>query len=110
MPTYRAKVGAGGVVALPPELVEKLNIREDAEVEFFVTLAGEVFFHAITGKAEGWKGLFPVERRSPPISIREMDEAVGEALVEDDERIRGQRASATPPPAADATPWGFVAG
>jgi len=88
MPTYRAKVGAGGLVALPPELVEKLNIREGVDVEFFVTFAGEVFFHAITGKAEGWKGLLRAERRSPPLSIREMDEAVSEALVEDDERIK----------------------
>lgn len=98
MPTYRTKVGAGGLVDLPPELVEKLNIREGAEVEFFITLAGEVFFHAITGKAEGWKGLHPIDRRSPPISIREMDEAVGEALVEDDERTRREWAK---PPRAD---------
>ena len=93
MPTYRAKVGAEGRVALPPEIVDKLNIREGAEVEFFVTHAGDVFFHAITGMAEGWKGLHATDRRSPPISIREMDEAVGEALAEDDERIRRQGTS-----------------
>lgn len=75
MPTYRAKVGAEGRVALPPEIVDKLNIREGAEVEFFVTHAGEVFFHAITGKAKDWTGKFEFEVRKPPLSIKEMDDA-----------------------------------
>jgi len=76
MPTYRAKVEAEGRVALPPEIVDKLNIREGAEVEFFVTHAGEVFFHAITGKAENWAGKFGFAVRQPPLSIKEMDDAV----------------------------------
>ena len=101
MPTYRAKVGAGGLVALPPELVEKLNIREGVDVEFFVTFEGEVFFHAITGKAEDWKGLLRTDLRSPPISIREMDEAVGEALVEDDVRIKREARERAERPAAE---------
>jgi AbrB family looped-hinge helix DNA binding protein len=93
LPTYRTKVGPDGRIALPSALVKKLNIREGAEVEFFVALDGDVFFHAITGVAAGWKGLYPTEIRSPPFSIREMDEAVAEGVVEDYERIRRQAAS-----------------
>jgi bifunctional DNA-binding transcriptional regulator/antitoxin component of YhaV-PrlF toxin-antitoxin module len=90
------KVGPKGQITLPPELVEKLGIREGVDVEFFLALDGDVFFHAITGVAAGWKGLFPTEVRSPPLSIREMDEGVAEGLVEDDERIRKQARETEP--------------
>ena len=94
MPTYRTRVGANGQIVLPAELVERLGVCQGAEVEFFLTLDGDVFFHAITGTAKGWKGLFPTEKRLPPLSIREMDEAMVEGLVEDDARIRRQASEA----------------
>jgi len=97
MPTYRTKVGPDGQIALPEALVERLGIREGADVEFFLTLDGDVFFHAITGMAKGWKDLFPTEIRSPPFSIREMDEGMVEGLVEDDERIRREAAASVAP-------------
>ena len=90
MPTYRTRVGPSGQISLPSDLIDRLSIRDGAEVEFFLTLEGDVFFHAITGKAAGWKGLFPTERRSPPLSIKEMDEGIAEAIAEDYERIRRQ--------------------
>jgi hypothetical protein len=90
VPSYRAKVGADGAVAPPQALQKALEIREGVEVEFFVTLESDVFFHAITGTAKGWKGLFDVEVRNPPISIRERDEGVAEAIAEDHQLIRRQ--------------------
>jgi bifunctional DNA-binding transcriptional regulator/antitoxin component of YhaV-PrlF toxin-antitoxin module len=90
MPTYRTSVGSNGQISLPLDLIDRLGIREGAEVEFFLTLEGDVFFHAITGVATGGKGLFPTERRSPPLSIKEMDEGIAEAISEDYERIRRQ--------------------
>jgi AbrB family looped-hinge helix DNA binding protein len=83
MPTYRTRVGPSGQVSLPSELVDRLGIREGAEVEFFLTLDGDVFFHAITGMAAGWKGLFPTEQRLPPLSIKEMDDGIAEAVTAD---------------------------
>jgi bifunctional DNA-binding transcriptional regulator/antitoxin component of YhaV-PrlF toxin-antitoxin module len=74
MPTYRTKVGPDGTIALPTELVERLGVREGAEVEFFLSLEGDVFFHAITGTATGWKHLLQTDVRAPPISIKEIDE------------------------------------
>lgn len=96
MPSYRAKVGQDGSVILPPEVREKFAIRDGSEVEFFLTIDGDVFFHAITGKAKGWMGLSPVDVRSPPLSIAEMDEAVGEAVAEKYERTRSTSADGQP--------------
>ena len=90
MPHYRTTVEANGIITLPAQLRKSLKISEGCQVEFYVSLEGDVFFHAITGKAKGWKGMYDTEVRSPPISIREMDQAVGDALVEDDRRIRRQ--------------------
>jgi bifunctional DNA-binding transcriptional regulator/antitoxin component of YhaV-PrlF toxin-antitoxin module len=90
MPQYRTIVEADGIITLPAPLRKKLKISQGCQVEFYVSLEGDVFFHAITGKAKDWGGLYETEVRSPPISIREMDQAVGDALVEDDRRIRKQ--------------------
>jgi AbrB family looped-hinge helix DNA binding protein len=96
MPHFRTTVEANGVITLPATLRKRLKISEGCEVEFYVSLEGDVFFHAITGKAKDWGGMYKTEVRSPPISIREMDQAVGDALVEDDRRIRRQASPKRP--------------
>jgi bifunctional DNA-binding transcriptional regulator/antitoxin component of YhaV-PrlF toxin-antitoxin module len=78
------------MIKLPAGLREKLRIRDGCEVEFFLTVDGDVFFHAITGRAKDWKGAFNTELRSPPISITEMDAAIAEHVTEDDARILRQ--------------------
>jgi len=90
MPRYRAIVGPEGAIALPAALRKKLRVKEGHEVEFFLTLDGDVFFHAISGKAKDWSGKFRMDRRSPPLSIREMDQAIGEAVADDYHRIQRQ--------------------
>src|SRR5215204_7214238 len=62
----------------------------DTRVEFFETVDGEVFFHAIVGTTQGWKGMFGAPARRPPISIREMDEGIADYLSEKHERIKRQ--------------------
>ena len=96
MPHYRTTVEADAIITLPAPLRKRLKISEGCEVEFYVSLEGDVFFHAITGKAKDWTGMYKTEVRSPPISIREMDQAVGDALVEDDRRIRRQGSQRRP--------------
>jgi bifunctional DNA-binding transcriptional regulator/antitoxin component of YhaV-PrlF toxin-antitoxin module len=90
MPLYRTAVGPDGMIKLPAGLREKLRIRDGCEVEFFLTVDGDVFFHAITSRAKDWKGAFSTELRSPPISITEMDAAIAEQVTEDDARILRQ--------------------
>jgi AbrB family looped-hinge helix DNA binding protein len=86
MPTYSAKVGTNGELQLPQELRDRLHIEEGSEVEFFLTLDGQVHFHALTGRMSEW-GL---PNRLPPISIREMDDGIAEAIAEKHARIRRQ--------------------
>jgi AbrB family looped-hinge helix DNA binding protein len=96
MSHYRTVVGRDGAITLPAALRKKLRIKEGCEVEFFLTLDGDVFFHAITGKAKDWKGVFDIEVRSPPISIKEMDQGIGEAVTEKERRIQRQTARSKP--------------
>ena len=107
MPHYRTVVGPDGAISLPAALRKKLRIKEGCEVEFFLTLDGDVFFHAITGKAKDWTGAFDVEVRSPPISITEMDAGIAEAVTDDDARILRQstrgKAQARRPAAEETT-------
>jgi len=86
MPTYRAEVRSDGSVVLPEDLRERLEIKPGVPVEFFLAYDGKVHFHAITETAWGWNKLF--EKRVPPLSIREMDDAIVETVTEDDDRIR----------------------
>ena len=90
MPSYRAKVSETGTIEIPSEIRQRLGIEPGCDVEFFVTLDGEVFFHAIVGKAKAWHNLFEYEKLEPPISVREMDEAIAEAVVEKHDRITAQ--------------------
>ncbi len=90
MPTFQATVGRNGEVVLPAELRRRLKIEEGTPVEFFLTLDGQVHFHAISGTSRGFGGI-AFERRTPPISVREMDDAIADAVAEKHERIRRQR-------------------
>jgi bifunctional DNA-binding transcriptional regulator/antitoxin component of YhaV-PrlF toxin-antitoxin module len=87
MPTYVAKVDDEGRIELPSALRKRFEIVSGGEVEFFVSLDGLVFFHAIS-EASGRRE-FPHSAavRQPPVSIREMDEGIAEHLAEDFERI-----------------------
>ncbi len=99
MPTFEATVTPDGDVRLPEELRRELGIVAGSPVEFFLTLDGQVHFHAITRRA-GDLGSFLPAIRKPPVSIREMDDAIGEEVAERDRRSRGG-ASAVRKPAAE---------
>src|SRR6188472_1768017 len=66
MPTYEAIVEESGKVQLPDALARKLGIKPGHRVEFFETVDGEVFFHAIVGTTQGWKGMFGLRPGGPP--------------------------------------------
>lgn len=90
MPTFDVTVGANRTLSLPKELCERLDIVEGSRVEFFLTVDGQVHFHAITQGA-GTLGRFAIDRRRPPLSIREMDDGIGEYMREKEDRLRRQR-------------------
>lgn len=86
MPTYKATVGPDRKVTLPHELCTRLGIEVGTEIEFFLTLDGQVHFHALSASAADFGGLGR-QKRTPPISIREMDDGIAEHLADEDERI-----------------------
>jgi bifunctional DNA-binding transcriptional regulator/antitoxin component of YhaV-PrlF toxin-antitoxin module len=93
MATYTVKIDQGGLVRLPKELLDRFGAEAGHEIEFFVSLDDEIFTHFISGSAQGWKDLFNSPKRVPPLSVREMDEGMAEALVEADERSKTERGS-----------------
>lgn len=78
MPTYTAKVAPDGSVVIPEDLRQRLDIAPGSDVEFFLTLDGQVHFHHLTDRFSD----FGLRISKPPISIREMDDAIGEAMAE----------------------------
>ena len=90
MPTFRTIVDKDGKITLPSALCRRLHIREGTPVEFFLTVDGYVHFHAITGTTRSLFGGFKVDKREPPVSIREMDDGIAEAVTEDYRRIQRQ--------------------
>ena len=97
MPTYRTTLQADGTIELPPELCAKLGVKPGLEVEFFLAPSGDVFFHGIAAKADNWSSLVPIEKRSPPLSIREMDESISDYLLEKHERIKAEPTACAEP-------------
>jgi AbrB family looped-hinge helix DNA binding protein len=82
MPTFTAKVSKDGSVVIPDELRKLLDIEPGSEVEFFLTIDGQVHFHHLTDRFSD----FGLRIGKPPISIREMDDAIAEAVGERYER------------------------
>jgi bifunctional DNA-binding transcriptional regulator/antitoxin component of YhaV-PrlF toxin-antitoxin module len=78
MPLYSAKVSADRSIKLPEELCDALGISAGSEVEFFLTLDGYVHFHVLRDSFSD----FGVRHKSPSLSIREIDDAIAEAVVE----------------------------
>jgi len=97
VPTFTATVDENGAVALPRELRERLDIRPGSEVEFFLTLDGQVHFHAITAHS----GAFGSPTLSPPLSVREMDDGIADYLAEKYDRREPDEATSSRRPAAE---------
>jgi AbrB family looped-hinge helix DNA binding protein len=95
MPTFSAYVSDDGSVVLPTELRERLGIRPGSEVEFFLTVDGQVHFHHVTDEFS----MFGFAKRKPPVSIREMDDAIADTLAEKDERSKSTAATSRKPAA-----------
>lgn len=103
MPTFEAKVDESGAIQLPSGLRKRLKIKPGSTVEFFLTTDGQVHFHAITGTAKGFGGIVSGVR-SPPVSIREMDDAIADTIIDEHTRIDRryrERLGKKPPSAAE---------
>ena len=84
-----ATVTSKGQITLPKTIREHLHVVQGDQLEFIVDDRGEVRVHRLGGSASRLYGIL----RRPgmkPLSVEEMDEAIGRHLAVDDERIRRQ--------------------
>ncbi len=90
MPTFETRVGPNRPIELPGELCDRLRIEEGTRAEFFLTVDGQVHFHALTQTTSDFGG-FLIDMRRPSLSIREMDDGIAEHMCEEEDRLRRQR-------------------
>ena len=76
-----------GKISLPREIQEHLHLAEGDRVEFLIRSNGKVELQPVSRSA---RSLFGSLHRPgmPPLTVEEMDAAVGRYLAEEDARIR----------------------
>ncbi len=83
-----ATVTTKGQVTIPQDVRERLKIVAGTRVEFAERADGTVEFIPLTASIMDLAGIVPWD--GPPVSIEEMDDAIGDYLGEEDRRIREQ--------------------
>lgn len=76
-----------GKIALPREIQEHFHLVDGDRVEFLIKSNGKVELQPVS---RSFKSLFGRFHRPgmPPLSVDQIDEAIGRHLAEEDERIR----------------------
>lgn len=84
-----ATVSEDGQVAIPDEMLEKLGISAGDQVDLLVNENGEIVVRKPKKTWRDFEGIFhrPGQR---PVSVEEMNEAIGKAISEKHERVRRQ--------------------
>jgi antitoxin PrlF len=82
-----ATITSKGQLTLPKEVREQLHVEQGDKVEFVIGPAGDVEIRRLAGSARRLTEI--VRRPVAPKSLDELDRELGEALAEDDERIKG---------------------
>ena len=75
-----ATVTSKGQVTIPQDVRERLGIVTGTRVEFAERTDGVVVFIPLTASIMDLEGIIPWN--GPPVSIEEMDDAIGDAAVE----------------------------
>lgn len=81
-------VTSKGQITLPKEVRELLHLAEGDRVEFLIERDGRVRLSPVSGSVRSLLGLVRRADRNTAPTLEEMDEALTESLVADDERIR----------------------
>ena len=71
-------------ITLPAEACAKLRLAKGSKVDVSVNAAGEIVLRPRTGDIRRLRGILKYD--GPPVSIEEMNEAIGRAIVESYER------------------------
>ena len=78
MPT--ATVTSKGQVTIPAETRKRLRLVPGSKIDFVQNAAGETVVRAKTGDIRALRGILKYD--GPPVSIEEMNKAIGRAVVE----------------------------
>ncbi len=68
-------------ITLPAEACAKLRLVKGSKVDVSVNEAGEMVLRPKNGDIRRLRGILNYD--GPPVSIEEMDEAIGDAIAED---------------------------
>lgn len=68
-------------ITLPADMCAKLRLTKGSKVDVRINEAGEMVLRPKTGDIRRLRGIFKYD--GPPVSIEEMNEAVGDAIAED---------------------------
>ena len=84
-----ATISEDGKVEIPDALLEQLGISAGDKVDLSLNGKGELVVRKAKKTWRDFEGIFhrPGQR---PISVEEMNEAIGDAIVEKYERVRSQ--------------------
>ena len=77
---FHAKVTSKGQITLPAEMRAKLKLAPGSRVNFEEQPDGSFLIRRKTGDIRALRGILKYD--GPPVSIEEMDEAMGKAISE----------------------------
>ena len=75
-----ATVTSKGQVTIPADIRRRMRLHAGSKIDFFENRAGEMVIRAKTGDIRELYGF--LKYNGAPLSIEQMDEAIGEAAVE----------------------------
>jgi antitoxin PrlF len=85
----RATLTSKGQITIPKEVRERLSLGPGDTIEF-VEEAGRTWLKPRTGRISDLFGMLGPPPSGEGLTIEEMDEAVRQAVADDDERIKRQ--------------------
>lgn len=88
---FSATMTSKGQITIPKAVRDRLGIEQGTQVMFYAAEGRTVRMIPRTSTWDDVSGMF-YDPDQPTVSIEEMDEAIGDAIAEDDERIRRENA------------------
>ncbi|HEV2746492.1 MAG TPA: AbrB/MazE/SpoVT family DNA-binding domain-containing protein [Allosphingosinicella sp.] len=79
-----ATMTSKGQITVPAEVRSKFGLRAGTRVDFAENDAGELVMRPRTGDIRALRGI--VEYRGPPVSLEDINKAIGEAVAEEFKR------------------------
>jgi AbrB family looped-hinge helix DNA binding protein len=86
---YASTITSKGQTTIPKEIRKLLQLKFGDRIEFIVELDGRVYIYPLNVDVRSLSGILHKKDREP-VSVAEMDAAVGKAVAEELMRSRGE--------------------